>query len=83
MLPAIPPILPSIVFFGLTLGINLCLPNKDFSPTKTISHNKEKVAEYGKYNLNGKSIDFIDLYHFAAVKSDKYCFYNPVMKILF
>lgn len=66
-----------------TKYLNLCLPNKDFSPTKIISHNKEKVAEYGKYNLNGKSIDFIDLYHFAAVKSDKYCFYNPVMKILF
>lgn len=66
-----------------TKYLNLCLPNKDFSPTKTISHDKEKVAEYGKYSLNGKSIDFIDLYHFAAVKSDKYCFYNPVMKTLF
>ena len=28
VLPSIPPILPSIVFLGLTSGINLCLPNK-------------------------------------------------------
>ena len=63
--------------------INLCLPESNFSETKNIIHNGESIAEYGKYNLNGKTIDFIDLYHFSAKKSDKYCYYNPVMKILF
>lgn len=63
--------------------INLCLPKSNFQKTKNVIHNGETVAEYGKYNLNGKIIDFIDLYHFSAKKSDKYCYYNPVMKILF
>ena len=63
--------------------INLCLPNDKFSKDKTLIHNKESVATYGKYNLNGKEIDYIDLFHFSAHKSDKYCYYNPVMKILF
>lgn len=33
--------------------------------------------------MNGKKIDYIDLYHFSAVKNDEKYFYNPVMKILF
>lgn len=63
--------------------MNLCLPESNFPETKNIIHDGEGVAEYGKYNLNGKMIDFIDLYHFSAKKSDKYCYYNPVMKVLF
>ena len=62
--------------------INLCFPG-EFSKNKTLTHNKEGVAAYGKYNLNGKEIDYIDLFHFSANKSDEYCYYNPVMKILF
>lgn len=63
--------------------MNLCLSESNFPETKHIIHDGESVAEYGKYNLNGKMIDFIDLYHFSAKKSDKYCYYNPVMKVLF
>ena len=63
--------------------LNLCLPKSNFSKTKKITHNNENVAEYGKYNLAGREIDFIDLFHFSAKKNDKYCYYNPVMKILF
>ena len=64
--------------------LNLCLPESNFQKTKNIIHNRESIAEYGKYNLNDKIIDFIDLYHFSTPgKSDKYCYYNPVMKILF
>lgn len=63
--------------------LNLCLPKDNFSETKNLSYKKENIAEYGKYNLNGRMIDFIDLYHFSAIKSDKYCYYNPVMEILF
>ncbi|WP_315601350.1 hypothetical protein [Treponema socranskii] len=62
--------------------INLCFPG-EFSKNKTLTHNKEGVAADGKYNLNGKEIDYIDLFHFSANKSDEYCYYNPVMKILF
>jgi len=62
--------------------INLCFPG-EFSKNKTLTHNKEGVAGYGKYNLNGKEIDYIDLFHFSANKSDEHCYYNPVMKILF
>lgn len=63
--------------------LNLCLPNINFSSTRNVIYKGNSVAEYGKYNLNGRLIDFIDLYHSSAVKSDKYCFYNPAMKILF
>lgn len=63
--------------------LDLCLPKANFSKGKNIKYNGESVAEYGKYNLNGRTIDYIDLYHFSAKKSDKYCYYNPVMKILF
>lgn len=64
--------------------IDLCLPNENFSKTSSVTHNREKVAEYGKYNLNGHEIDFIDLFHFSASdKKDKYHYYNPVMKVLF
>lgn len=63
--------------------MNLCLPESNFLGTKNITHDGESVAEYGKYTLNGKMIDFINLYHFSAKKSDKYCYYNPVMKVLF
>ena len=63
--------------------LDLCLPNEKFSNLKNVTHQGKKVAEYGKYNLNGRNIDYIDLHHFSAKKSDKYCYYNPVMKILF
>lgn len=62
--------------------LELCLPKKNFS--KKLKRLRENVAEYGKYNLNGKKIDYIDLYHFSAInKNDEEYFYNPVMKILF
>lgn len=60
--------------------LNLCLPPEKFINEKKL---KDNVAIYYEFNLNGKKIDFIDLYHFSAKKSDKYCYYNPVMKILF
>jgi len=60
--------------------IDLCLPKSNFLETKNIGKN---IAEYGKYNLSGRLIDFIDLYHFSANKSEKDCFYDPVMKVLF
>ena len=63
--------------------LDLCLPRTNFSKCKNVTYQGESVAEYGKYNLNGREIDFIDLHHFSAKKSDKYCYYNPVMKILF
>ena len=63
--------------------LDLCLPKTNFSKGKNVIYDGESVAEYGKYNLNGRDIDYIDLYHFSAKKSDKYCYYNPVMKILF
>lgn len=63
--------------------LDLCLPNVNFSKGKNVTYQGKKIAEYGKYNLNGRDIDYIDLYHFSAKKSDKYCYYNPVMKILF
>ena len=63
--------------------LDLCLPNANFSKVKNVIYKGKPVAEYGKYNLNGRDIDYIDLHHFSAKKSDKYCFYNPVMKILF
>lgn len=61
--------------------LELCLPSENFS--KKLKRLRENVAQYGKYNLNGKKIDYIDLYHFSAVKNDEKYFYNPVMKILF
>lgn len=61
--------------------LELCLPKENFSEEKELCEN---VAKYGKYNLNGKNIDYIDLYHFSAInKNDEEYFYNPVMKILF
>ena len=60
--------------------LELCLPSENFSELKKL---RENVAQYGKYNMNGKKIDYIDLYHFSAVKNDEEYFYNPVMKILF
>lgn len=63
--------------------MNLCLPNDKFSKGKSITHNKECVAMYYKYNQNGREIDCIDLFHFSARKSDKFCYYNPVMNALF
>lgn len=61
--------------------MNLCLPSDNFSPCKYM---KDGVAQYGDYKLNGKIIKFIDLYHFSTPgKSDKDCYYNPVMKVLF
>lgn len=64
--------------------LNLCLPNSNFSKTKTISYNNNIVAEYGKYSLNQNKIDYIDLFHFSRPEvEDKYYYYNPVMKVLF
>ena len=63
--------------------LNLCLPYSNFSNGKNVTHKGKSVAEYGKYDLNGRDIDYIDLHHFSAKKSDKYCYYNPVMKVLF
>ena len=63
--------------------LDLCLPYVNFSKRKNVTHQGKKIAKYGKYNLNGRDIDYIDLYHFSAKKSDKYCYYNPVMKVLF
>lgn len=61
--------------------LNLCLPPEKFINEKKL---KDNVAIYYEFNLNDKKIDFIDLYHFSTPgKSDKYCYYNPVMKILF
>lgn len=60
--------------------LELCLPNENFSDLKYL---RSRVAQYGKYNLSGRKIDYIDLYHFSAVKNDEECYYNPVMKILF
>ena len=46
-----------------------------------IQDNKPMSLNMIRYD---KKIDFIDLYHFSTPgKSDKYCYYNPVMKILF
>ena len=63
--------------------LDLCLPKANFSKCKNVTYQGKPVAKYGKYNLNGHEVDFIDLHHFSAKKSDKYCYYNPVMKILF
>lgn len=63
--------------------LDLCLPKTNFSKCKNVTYQGKSVAKYGKYNLNGHEVDFIDLHHFSAKKSDKYCYYNPVMKILF
>ncbi len=64
--------------------LDLCLPNKNSLNLKAITHNKENTAEYGKYKLCNKEIDFIDLYHFShPCKEDKHYYYNPVMKVLF
>lgn len=63
--------------------MNLCLPNDKFSKGKSITHNKECVAIYYKYNQNGREIDCMDLFHFSARKSDQFCYYNPVMNALF
>ena len=63
--------------------MNLCLPKDNFSKGKSITHNKECVATYYKYNQNGRKVDCIDLFHFSARKRDKFCYYDPVMKFLF
>ena len=60
--------------------LELCLPNENFSDLKYL---RSRVAQYGKYNLSGRKIDYIDLYHFSAVKNDDGYYYNPVMEILF
>lgn len=61
--------------------LNLCLPPEKFINEKKL---KDNVAIYYEFNLNCKKIDFIDLYHFSTPgKSDKDCYYNPVMKVLF
>ena len=60
--------------------LNLCLPPEKFINEKKL---KDNVAIYYEFNLNDKKIDFIDLYHFSAKKSDKYCYYKPVMNVLF
>ena len=34
--------------------LNLCLPNINFSSTRNVKYKGNSVAEYGKYNLNGR-----------------------------
>ena len=61
--------------------LNLCLPDENFLSWKSL---KDNVAAYGYYDLHGKKIMCINLYHFSAPgKTDKEYYYNPVMKILF
>ena len=57
-----------------------CFPEDNFKNVKTYRH----VVEHGDYDLNGKSVKFINTFHFSARnKSTEDCFYKPVMKILF
>ena len=60
--------------------MELCFPEKNFKNWKSYKHG---TAEYGEYDLNGKSVPFINTYHFSARKAFKDDFYTPVMKILF
>lgn len=56
-----------------------CFPEEKFK-----SWQRDEVNNnYGDFELNGKIVKIINTYHFSSRKSRKYCFYDPVMKILF
>lgn len=56
-------------------------------PKKDLIYNANKstenVAAVHDFNLDGKHISLIDLYHFSSPGSDKKAYYDPVMKGLF
>lgn len=54
-------------------------PTSDCSNLKTI----EGIANLWDFNLNGKKIQLLDLFHFSCRGSDKTKFYDPSMKLLF
>lgn len=60
-------------------ALELCFPEENFSNMKSYRH----IVEHGDYNLNGKTVKFINTFHFSARKSTENDFYKPVMKILF
>lgn len=43
----------------------------------------ENKANLSDFKFNGKTIKFIDTFHFSAIGSDEDLYYNPVMKFLF
>jgi hypothetical protein len=57
-----------------------CFPNEKFKNWNGYNNN---TAQYGDFELNGKTIKLINTYHFSARKSSYDCFYEPVMNILF
>ena len=70
--------------------INLVFPPDDFS--KRIPElSTEGISDVYDFNLEGKSIRFIDLHHFSAIRAgnmmgyelDKAYYYDPVMKAVF
>ena len=59
--------------------IEQCFPTEKFKKWETYGQN---IANYGDFELNGKTARLINTYHFSARKSTEEYFYTPVMKIL-
>ena len=88
---------PDVIVSGNLWGNNgidrdkleLVFPEKDFKKIEELS--EEGVSDVYDFSFEGKTIRFIDLYHFSAIKVgktmgyelDKTYFYDPVMKAVF
>ena len=59
--------------------IEQCFPSEKFKNWETYGQN---TANYGDFEVNGKTARLINTYHFSARKPIDECFYEPVMKIL-
>lgn len=58
--------------------LGLVFPGSGFSNEK-----KNENASCWDFNLNGKTVKFVDAWHFSRPGSDQDLFYDPVMDVLF
>lgn len=57
-----------------------CFPSEKFKNWETYGQN---TANYGDFELNGKTARLINTYHFSSRKATEEFFYEPLMNILF